>query len=212
MNVKLNKIFKNKRIFIFDLDGVLIDSKANMQISWNYCTNKNHINVSFEKYFKYIGLPFKKILSKLKIKKKYFEKLKKDFDYASKKNIKKIKSFKHSKSVLIKLKKEKKKVCLLTSKDLKRSKLIIKKFGFKFDKIECGKENIRGKPYPDQLLKILKITKTKNKEAVYIGDMYYDKITAKNANVDFIYAEYGYGTFGVSKKVLKIKDLSELFL
>ena len=210
--IKVKKILNHKRIIIFDLDGVLIDSKANMKMSWNYSAKKNGIKISFEKYFKFIGLPFKKILSKLKIKKKYFAKLKQDFDYCSKKNISKIKPYKFAKLVLRKLKKNKKKVCLLTSKDFKRSKLIIKKFGFKFDKIECGKENIRGKPYPDQLLKILKITKTKKKEAVYIGDMYYDKITANNAKVDFILAKYGYGTLRASKKILKIEDLSELFL
>ncbi len=209
---KVKKILNHKKIIIFDLDGVLIDSKANMETSWNYSAKKNGISTSFEKYFKFIGLPFKKILLKLKIKKKYFAKLKKDFDHSSKMNINKIKPYKYAKLVLEKLKKNKKKVCLLTSKDLKRSKLIIKKFGFKFDKIECGKENIRGKPYPDQLLKILKITKTKKKEAVYIGDMYYDKITANNAKVDFILAKYGYGTLRASKKILKIEDLSELFL
>ena len=41
--------------------------------------------------------------------------------------------------------------------------------------------------------------------------MIYDKITANNAKVDFIFAKYGYGTFKVSKKTLKINSLTELF-
>ena len=60
-------IFKN---FIFDLDGVIIDSKANMVSSWNYTSKKFNLKIGFNKYEKYIGLPFKKILINLGIKKR----------------------------------------------------------------------------------------------------------------------------------------------
>ena len=58
---------KKYKMVIFDLDGVLIDSKNNMKISWNKLKKELNINVSFNEYFKYIGFPFKTILRKLKI-------------------------------------------------------------------------------------------------------------------------------------------------
>ena len=42
---------KLKKIYLFDLDGVLIDSKKNMQLSWNELSVKNNINVPFFKLF-----------------------------------------------------------------------------------------------------------------------------------------------------------------
>ena len=79
-----NPIRKNiseikKKIYLFDLDGVLIDSKKNMQLSWNELSVKNNINVPFSNYFSLIGLPFIQILKKLKIKQKYFKNIEYDF-------------------------------------------------------------------------------------------------------------------------------------
>ena len=51
-----------KKILIFDLDGVLINSISNMKISWNSTSKKFDLNINFEEYKKNIGLPFKKIL------------------------------------------------------------------------------------------------------------------------------------------------------
>ena len=58
---------KEKRLFIFDLDGVLIDSKENMRFAWNSVRNKHKINVSFARYFAKIGKSFQIILKELKI-------------------------------------------------------------------------------------------------------------------------------------------------
>ena len=51
----------------FDFDGVLIDSKPAMEVSWKSVQEEFNIKNSFSEYQKYIGLPFKDILIKLKI-------------------------------------------------------------------------------------------------------------------------------------------------
>ena len=60
---------KKISLILFDLDGVLINSKPNMKISWNKVRKKFNIKKNFSEYSKYIGYPFFKILNKLSIKK-----------------------------------------------------------------------------------------------------------------------------------------------
>ena len=59
----------NKKLILFDLDGVLIDSKENMKLSWNFVKKKYSLETNFEEYFKLIGKPFQDILNELGIKK-----------------------------------------------------------------------------------------------------------------------------------------------
>ena len=58
---------KKKTLYLFDLDGVIIDSKKNMKISWETANNKFELKRSFKQYFSFIGRDFKDILIKLKI-------------------------------------------------------------------------------------------------------------------------------------------------
>jgi len=62
-------LLKNIKLILLDLDGVIIDSKLNMKKSWRKVRRETKTTVKFEEYFKCIGMPFKKILAKLKIKK-----------------------------------------------------------------------------------------------------------------------------------------------
>ena len=63
----VKNIFFKKKLIIFDLDGVIVNSLVNMRISWNYVSKKYKLNIKFSEYKKYIGLPFKKILINLNI-------------------------------------------------------------------------------------------------------------------------------------------------
>ena len=62
------KDFNKKTFIIFDLDGVLFNSKKNMQVAWGATSKKFNLYVSFKKYFSKIGMPFLKILEILGIK------------------------------------------------------------------------------------------------------------------------------------------------
>ena len=55
------------KLIVFDLDGVILDSKKNMQISWQNIKDRFDIKQSFDDYFEKIGRPFKMILDDLKI-------------------------------------------------------------------------------------------------------------------------------------------------
>ena len=202
---------KNIKIIIFDLDGVLLNSKINMKYAWNFAKKKNNLKISFEKYFENIGTPFENILNKLNVNKNQLS-IQRSFKEGSLININKIKVYPNVKKVLKNLKDKKYLIGILTSKDKKRSLKILKKFKLihLFDFIECPNKIIRGKPYPDHILKVLKNFSVQPKNVTYVGDMYSDYLTAKRAKVNFIFAKYGYGHVKKTNSIKKIDELLKI--
>jgi len=186
-------VSKKIKLILFDLDGVLINSKQNMFFSWKAVLKKYNLKISFNKYFINIGIPFKKILQKLHISKKLHDSIKITYSKNSIKHLNKIKLYPDTKKIINILKKGGVKIGIVTSKDKKRTLKLIKKFNLNIQSITCPESKLRGKPFPDQLLKALKKNKVKAKEAVYIGDMKVDYQAATRAKIYFTYANYGYG-------------------
>tara|TARA_Y100000591_G_scaffold330595_1_gene362014 strand:+ start:552 stop:1163 length:612 start_codon:yes stop_codon:yes gene_type:complete len=183
------------KLIIFDLDGVLIDSKENMKLSWLSVKKKFNLKQSFKKYFENIGLPFFDILKRIGIKNQK-ENIQKLYNKKSIKNFNKIKLYPNVKKTLIYLKKKKYKIAIVTSKNQLRTNKILNKFNLNiFDVVVAPKKKLKGKPYPDQILYAMSRLKVKNKHSCYIGDMNVDFKSAKNSNVRFIFAKYGYGKF-----------------
>lgn len=183
---------KDKKLYLFDLDGVIINSKKNMRESWDTVNNKFELNISFKKYFSLIGRDFKNILKKLEIKNKNFDQIEKSYRDESIKNFNKYKLYPGVRRVLNQLKKKKIKIGIVTSKDCIRTRKILRKFSLKFNEVRCSDGKLKGKPKPDKVLSIIKKLKINKKETVYVGDMLVDKLTAKNAGVEYIHALYGY--------------------
>ena len=201
-----------KKTFIFDLDGVLINSKKNMELSWNHVSDKYFLKIKFKNYFKYLGFPFYDILKKLRIEKKLFKKINQDYKNFSRANINKIKLYKDVVPVLKFLSKN----CLIaivTSKDKKRAVEILKKFNLPFKIIECPSKKIKGKPDPALIKIALKKLKSNIKNSYYVGDMEVDFKASKNAKIKFIFSKYGYSE--CKKKYLlqinKFKDLLKIY-
>ena len=72
----------------------------------------------------------------------------------------------------------------------------------------CPTRNLIGKPSPKQINDTIKKFKITKKEIVYIGDMRVDKLTAKNAKIDYIHANYGYtGKLKTKYSINKIDDI-----
>ena len=182
---------KKISLIIFDLDGVLINSKPNMKISWNKVRKKFNVKKNFSEYSKYIGYPFFKILNKLSIKKNQKE-IHKTYNSASIKYLKKIKLYNGVKNELIFFRKKKIKMAIVTSKDRSRTIKIVKKFKIPIKHIVCPSKVARGKPYPDQINKAIKMAKANKAETAYVGDMPVDFLLSKNAKIKFIFAKYGY--------------------
>ena len=83
-------MLKRKKLIIFDLDGVLIDSISNMRAALKMTSLSLKIKLEFSSYIKYLGLPFEIIMKKMGIKKD-IKKIKAKYSFFSKKTIHKIK-------------------------------------------------------------------------------------------------------------------------
>ena len=70
------------KTYIFDLDGVLIDSAHMMEQSWNICELEHKLTQPFSEYFKHIGMPFKDILKTIGIENNH-DAIKHTYDKAS---------------------------------------------------------------------------------------------------------------------------------
>ena len=202
----------SKKYLIFDVDGVLIDSKKNMELSWRVVQDHHSLeNIAFSEYFKHIGRPFFEILKRIGIKKNY-KKIRNTYQIASKKNKNKINYFEKNNQILKILKKRKYSLNILTSKDLKRTKIFLKKNISLFDIIECDDGSGKGKPYPHKMNNLIKKLNAKKNDCIYIGDTHVDYLTAKNSKIDFLFANWGYGkNYNYKLKCLKITELLKLF-
>lgn len=195
-----------------DLDGVLINSLENMRVSWNHTRKKFNIRHTFNDYEKLIGLPFYSILQKFNLNREDYSKIKKNYDSISNKKATLIKIYPNVKDTLNYLIKKNYIIGLITSKDKHRAKKIINKFKLKFKYTYSPNNRIKPKPYPDQILRIIKLEKIKKKDCIYIGDMSFDKKFAKNAGIKFIHAVYGYEKKKIYTKfkIKKFRDLKKL--
>ena len=108
---------------IFDLDGVILNSESNMRKSWQNTSKKFNLNIDFISYKKFIGLPFKIILKKLKVKNS-FKKIEKFYKNESIKDFGKLRLYKNVKKELDLFHSRKINYAIVTSKDLIRSKKI----------------------------------------------------------------------------------------
>lgn len=199
-------------MIVFDLDGVLIDSKKNMQVSWGQVNKLLGFKVKFSNYFKNIGVPFEDVLKKLGIKRD-IAKAKKIFRDASNQNINLIIPFSHAKITIERLKKRGFELAVITSKERSRTLKILKRFNLKFKHILCPVPGHKGKPDPFLLNNLIKRTKNKKEDTFYVGDTYIDYKFAKNSGINFIFCKYGYGKISLKtvKKIVKIKDLLNVF-
>lgn len=196
-------------LVIFDLDGVLVNSKENMKTSWNIVQKKFKINKTFNDYFEFIGYPFFEILKKLLIKKN-ISKIQTEYNQNSLKYLNKIKLYKDIKLVLNYLNKRNIKLAIVTSKHKSRTSKLVKKFKLPITNIVCPSKLTRGKPYPDQINIALKRARIKRQKTLYVGDMYVDYLLAKKSKINFVFAKYGYGKVDKYKYFNTINSFKDL--
>ena len=200
--------FKNKKLVLFDLDGVLLDSKVNMELSWAVVCEKYGLNIRFEDYFSKIGRPFKDILNILDIKEQQGD-IEETFNEASTQLIHKVSFYNGVDFVLRQLSNMGIKTGVVTSKNTIKTHKILELLDFSFDIVQTPNNILQGKPAPDHLLYAMSELNISASDTLYIGDMDVDYEAAKRAKVDYIHALWGYGTCP-NDSTIKLNKISDL--
>jgi len=180
------------KLVLFDLDGVIIDSKRNMELSWIAVQTVFELKVPFENYFKLIGRPFNDIMAELDLS-AAADRIKRVYDVSSSCRIDLVDFYANCPEVIKKIKEKGLRIGIVTSKDEARTLEILKKLDILFDVVECPDGKSRGKPHPDPLFRAMLKCHRDPSETVYVGDMDVDMECAKRAGVDYIHADWGYG-------------------
>ena len=175
------------KAFLFDMDGVLVDSLDTHFYAFNatfqkFGAEKIRRETFLEKFWgtyieKDVELVFGKISRQLvkEIVEEYPLEIEKFTEYT--------KIYPEAKRVLMELKKKDVKVGLVSSSQKRIVDTLIQHVGLQdyFDVTICGDQVIRPKPAPDGINKACSFLGVKPSEAVYIGDGIQDVVAGKSA-------------------------------
>ena len=189
-----------KQLIIFDLDGVIVDSRKNMEVAWSDVQTQLGVLQPFESYFAMIGRPFGDIISILGLENRLAE-IEDVYFSSSTKNIDLVDFYPGVEDTLLSFAENNKMLSVVTSKDEVRTKMLLDKLSAEFITIQSPRIGLRGKPAPDHLMLTMAIANVDPKDSVYIGDMDTDALAAMRAGVDYIHADWGYGSLPPSALV-----------
>ena len=182
----------SKKAVLFDLDGVLLNSRPNMERAWQDVQDRLGVTVGFEDYFENIGRPFSDILELLglqdrgdEIESVYSKSSKDNFDLAT--------FYPFVVESLKKIEDHGLKLGIVTSKDQERTNIVLERLPVKFSSVQTPNPCFRGKPAPDHLLVAMADLNVDPKDSLFIGDAEVDAMAALRAGVDYCHANWGYG-------------------
>lgn len=182
-----------KKLVLFDLDGVILNSKMNMEYSWRQVCGQLNINIEFEEYFSKIGRPFFDIMEMLGIR-EYASKAESIFRVSSMDSLHLVSFYDGVRETLTALERAGIAMGVVTSKDRMRTNAILAMLAVDFTTVQTPGDKFRGKPAPDHLLLAMAESQIDPADTVYIGDMDSDFEAAKRAGIDYLHAHWGYGT------------------
>ena len=189
-----------KKIFIFDMDGTLLNTLEDLMISTNYALSQfNYPIHTIEEIRFFVGNGVAKLIERAipeGLNNPNYEKCLEIFkEHYAKNMYNHTSTYKGIPELLKKLKDRGIKTAVVSNKfDLAVKELSKKYFGDLID-IAIGENEqagIKKKPAPDTVFEVLNLMDLKSEDAIYIGDSDVDILTAKNSNMPCISVIWGF--------------------
>ena len=180
---------------VFDLDGVLIDSRPQMEFVFRECYRRfvGPGEPPLEDFFQRMGMPLPHILRELRLPAEISE----HYRELSRQLYKQIRVVPGSHNTLRLLHDSGMPVGLMTGKDRERTLEILRHFGLYdfFSAIVCGDDAFPGKPAPDGLLYLGSRFGVDPERLVMIGDSVLDVRCAQAAGSPSVGVAWGFESF-----------------
>ena len=170
----------------FDLDGTLIDSFPIMKVAWETAMVTLNINCSFEKYKKYVGMPFSKILELLDLS-SYEKQLTELYFSHTRRLSGDVNIFHGADEVFSRAHKMGLSTSIITSKPRENAQLLCSQLNIPFDILVCGDDHHQGKPHANVAKAVFEKFDLAPLEVIYVGDMVVDLQFAINVGMHFIH-------------------------
>ena len=193
---------QNKKLFIFDLDGTLVDTAPDFKNSINYMLNEiNESEVSLIEIRNWVGYGARELIRRTVVDKNIphdenrIEEMLKIFLLHYTHNIDDDSVlFNNVKNVLEFLKNNGIKLAVCTNKMERLSNILLEKLNVlhMFDYLVGGDSLIRSKPDPFPLLNICEKLNTETSDSIMIGDSVTDLNAGKGAGMPVVLVSYGY--------------------
>ncbi len=193
---------QNKKLFIFDLDGTLVDTAPDFKNSINYMLNElNETEVSLEEIRNWVGYGARELIRRTVVNKniphddKRIEEMLKIFLLHYTHNIDDDSVlFNNVKNVLKFLKNNGIKLAVCTNKMERLSNILLEKLNVlhMFDYLVGGDSLSKNKPDPFPLLNICEKLNTDTSDSIMIGDSVTDLNAGKGAGMPVVLVSYGY--------------------
>lgn len=184
--------------YIFDLDGTLLDSLTDLELSCNYALRANGMpERTLEEVRMFVGNGVKKLMERAVpngLVNPLFDKTYQDFrQHYMIHNLDHTHPYAGVEEMLQKLNASGKHVAVVSNKFYAATQeLVAHFFGEKISVAIGERENIRKKPAPDTVNEALRQLGADRETAVYIGDSDVDIMTAKNSGMPCISVLWGF--------------------
>ena len=193
---------QNKKLFIFDLDGTLVDTAPDFKNSINYMLNElNESEVSLEEIRNWVGYGARELIRRTVVDKNIphdeqrIEEMLKIFLLHYTHNIDDDSVlFNNVRNVLEFLKNNGIKLAVCTNKMERLSNILLEKLNVlhMFDYLVGGDSLSKSKPDPFPLLNICEKLNTEISDSIMIGDSLTDLNAGKGAGMPVVLVSYGY--------------------
>jgi len=180
------------RLALFDLDGVLVDSRDAMQEAWEAVQRDLGVTVPFAAYFREIGRPFADIMERLGLADQAQE-IERVYRATALRTAPRVPAFDGVEAALAKLAIAGVKLGVVTSKARPQTYWTLSQFDVPFETVQTPETRHPGKPSPWPLLIAANEARVDVEDAVFIGDMDVDCAAARHAGMRFLHAAWGYG-------------------